>query len=73
MLPVYSRADLRRTAAVVVALFLTAAATGAVARQSRAPDTQNEHYQTAQALRCMGRPIADAAAAQLIERIRKVE
>jgi TRAP-type C4-dicarboxylate transport system substrate-binding protein len=36
---VYSRADLPRTVTLVVALFLTAAATSAVAREFRAADT----------------------------------
>jgi tripartite ATP-independent transporter DctP family solute receptor len=58
-LPVYSRADLSRTVALVVALFLTAAATSAVAREFRAADTQNEDYPTVQALRYMGSLIAE--------------
>jgi TRAP-type C4-dicarboxylate transport system substrate-binding protein len=109
---VYSRACLSRTVAILVALFLTAASTSAVAREFRAADTQSEDYPTVQALRYMGRLIAerssdrlqirvfhsrqlgetieqtrvgaidlnrinvaqrDPAAAQLIERIRKVE
>ena len=57
----YSRADLSRTAALVVALLLTATATGAVAREFRAADTQNEDYPTVQALRYMGRLIAERA------------
>jgi tripartite ATP-independent transporter DctP family solute receptor len=56
---VYSRADLSRTAALVVALFLTVAATGAFAREFRAADTQNEDYPTVQALRYMGGLIAE--------------
>jgi TRAP-type C4-dicarboxylate transport system substrate-binding protein len=40
-LPVYSRADLSRTVALVVALFLTAVPTSAVAREFRAADTQD--------------------------------
>jgi TRAP-type C4-dicarboxylate transport system substrate-binding protein len=40
-LPVYSRAHLSRTVALVVALFLTAASTSVVAREFRAADTQN--------------------------------
>jgi TRAP-type C4-dicarboxylate transport system substrate-binding protein len=40
-LPVYSRADLSRTVALVVALFLTAVPTSAVARQFRAAHTQS--------------------------------
>jgi tripartite ATP-independent transporter DctP family solute receptor len=58
-LPVYSRADLSRTAALVVALFLTAVSTSAVAREFRAADTQNEDYPTVQALRYMGSLIAE--------------
>ena len=42
-----------------VALSLTAAATGAFAREFRAADTQNEDYPTVQALRHMGRVIAE--------------
>jgi tripartite ATP-independent transporter DctP family solute receptor len=56
---VYSRADLSRTAVLVVALFLTVATTGAIAREFRAADTQNEDYPTVQALRFMGRLIAE--------------
>jgi hypothetical protein len=52
---VYSRADLSRTVALVVALFLTAIATSAVAREFRAADTRSEDYPTVQALPCMGR------------------
>jgi TRAP-type C4-dicarboxylate transport system substrate-binding protein len=44
---VYSRANLSRTAALVVALFLTAAATGAVAREFRAADTQKTFGESA--------------------------
>jgi len=58
-LPVYSRADLSRTAALVVALALTAFSTSAAAREFRAADTQNEDYPTVQALRYMGRLIAE--------------
>jgi hypothetical protein len=73
-LPEYSRSrvDLPRTAAIVVALSLTVAATGAIAHEFRAADTRNEDHPTAQALRCMGRLIANPAATRLIERIRKV-
>jgi hypothetical protein len=39
---VYSRADLSRSVVFVVAPFLTAAPTGAVAREFRAAGTQNE-------------------------------
>jgi len=58
-LPVYSRADLSRTGALVVALLLTAVSTSAVAREFRAADTENEDYPTVQALRYMGSLIAD--------------
>ena len=66
----YSRAVLSRTVALVVAVFLTAVSTGAVARESRAAHSQDEMYPTVQALRCGGRLIA---AVKLIDRIRKVE
>jgi tripartite ATP-independent transporter DctP family solute receptor len=56
---VYSRADISRTVALAVALSLTAFATGAVAREFRAADTQNEDYPTVQALRYMSRLIAE--------------
>src|SRR5216684_3805461 len=58
-LPVYSRAELSRTVALVVALFLTAFATGALAREFRAADTQSEDYPTVQALNYMSRMIAE--------------
>ncbi|QWG20716.1 TRAP transporter substrate-binding protein [Bradyrhizobium sediminis] len=58
-MPVYSRADLSRTVAFVVALSLTAVSTSAVAREFRAADTQSEDYPTVQALRYMGRMIAE--------------
>ncbi len=58
-LPVYSRADISRTVTLVVALFLTAVSTSAVAREFRAADTQSEDYPTVQALRYMGRMIAE--------------
>jgi hypothetical protein len=50
-LPVYSRADLSRTVALVVAPCLTAVSTGAVAREFRAA--------TVQALHDMSRTIAE--------------
>jgi TRAP-type C4-dicarboxylate transport system substrate-binding protein len=56
---VYSRAELSRMVVLVVALSLTAAATGAFAREFRAADTQSEDYPTVQALRHMGRVIAE--------------
>lgn len=58
-LPVYSRAGLSRTVALVAALFLTAGSASAVARQFRVADTQNEDYPTVQALRHMGGLIAE--------------
>jgi tripartite ATP-independent transporter DctP family solute receptor len=58
-LPVYSRADLLRTIAPVVALFLAAMWTSAVAREFRAADSQNESYPTVQALRYMGGLVAE--------------
>jgi tripartite ATP-independent transporter DctP family solute receptor len=58
-LPVYSRASLSRTVALVAALFLTAASTSALTREFRAADTQSEDYPTVEALRYMGRVIAE--------------
>jgi tripartite ATP-independent transporter DctP family solute receptor len=62
---VYSRADLSRTVALVVALFLTAVPTGALAREFRAADTQSEDYPTVQALYYMGRLIAESSGGRL--------
>jgi tripartite ATP-independent transporter DctP family solute receptor len=59
LLPVYRRADLSRIIMLVLALFLTAASTGAVAREFRAADTQNESYPTVQALHFMSSLIAE--------------
>jgi tripartite ATP-independent transporter DctP family solute receptor len=56
---VYSRADLSRIAAVVLALLSAAISTGAVAREFRAADTQSENYPTVQALLYMGRLVAE--------------
>jgi len=58
-LPVYSRADLSRTVALVGALSLTAVSTSAAAREFRAADTQSEDYPTVQALNYMSRMIAE--------------
>ncbi|PIT05120.1 C4-dicarboxylate ABC transporter [Bradyrhizobium nitroreducens] len=63
-MPVLSRAELSRTGMIVVALLLAAVsmsmrATGAVAREFRAADTQAEDYPTVQALRYMGALIAE--------------
>jgi len=62
---VYCRADLSRTVAVFVALFLTAVPTGVVAREFRAADTQSEDYPTVQALYFMGRLIAENSGGRL--------
>jgi tripartite ATP-independent transporter DctP family solute receptor len=62
---VYCRADLSRTVAVAVALFLTAVPTGVVAREFRAADTQSEDYPTVQALYYMGRLIAENSGGRL--------
>jgi tripartite ATP-independent transporter DctP family solute receptor len=66
---VYSRADLSRTVALVVALFLTAVPTGAVAREFRAADTQSEDYPTVQALYYMGSLIAEKSGGRLQIRV----
>ncbi|QQO19260.1 TRAP transporter substrate-binding protein [Bradyrhizobium diazoefficiens] len=63
-MPVLSRAELSRTGVIFVALLLAAVsmgmrATGAVAREFRAADTQTEDYPTVQALRYMGALIAE--------------
>ena len=54
----FNRAIISR-AVTVAALSLTAAWTSAVAREFRAADTQSEDYPTVQALRYMGRLIAE--------------
>ena len=63
-MPVLNRAELSRTGVIFVALLLAAVsmgmrATGAVAREFRAADTQTEDYPTVQALRYMGALIAE--------------
>jgi tripartite ATP-independent transporter DctP family solute receptor len=68
-LPVYSRAGLSRTVAILVALVFTAASTGAFAREFRAADTQNEDYPTVQALRYMGRLVAERSGDRLQIRV----
>ena len=55
----YNRAGLWGIAALVVLLSLAAVATGAVAREFRAADTQSADYPTVQALYYMGRVIAE--------------
>jgi tripartite ATP-independent transporter DctP family solute receptor len=66
---VYSRAELSRTGAIIVALFLTAATTNALAREFRAADTQSEDYPTVQALRYMGGLIEDKSGGRLQIRV----
>jgi TRAP-type C4-dicarboxylate transport system substrate-binding protein len=56
---VYSCAEPSRTGALVVALFLAAVSTSAIAREFRAADTQSEDYPTVQASRYMGGLIAE--------------
>lgn len=55
----YSRDDLTRTVAIAVALFLTAIPANALAREFRAADMGNEDYPTVQALRYLGRLVAE--------------
>ncbi len=59
MLPVSSRATVSRIIALAVALSVGAISTAAMAREFRAADTQTEDYPTVQALRFMGRLIAE--------------
>ena len=65
----YSRAGISRTVAVVVALFLTAVTTNALAREFRAADTQSEDYPTVQALRYMGSLIEEKSGGRLQIRV----
>ena len=65
----YSRAELSRTVAIVVALFLTAVATNVLAREFRAADTQSEDYPTVQALRYMGSLIEENSGGRLQIRV----
>src|SRR5947209_7850050 len=58
MLPVSNR-SVQRALTIVAALWLTAAASIVAAREFRAADTQAEDYPTVQALRFMGRMIAE--------------
>lgn len=64
-MPVYSRAEIPRTVAIVVALLLTATTTIASAREFRAADTQSEDYPTVQALRYTGRLIEEKSGGRL--------
>ena len=68
-LPVFSRADLLRTVAIVGALFAMAVTTNASAREFRAADTQSEDYPTVQALRYMGRLIEEKTDGRLQIRV----
>jgi tripartite ATP-independent transporter DctP family solute receptor len=70
---VYSRADLSRIGTLVVALLLAAISTGAVAREFRAADTQSEDYPTVQALRYMGRLIAEQSGGRLQIRVGAID
>ena len=65
----YSRAELSRAVAIVVALFLTAVTTSALAREFRAADTQSEDYPTVQALRYMGSLIEERSGGRLQIRV----
>jgi TRAP-type C4-dicarboxylate transport system substrate-binding protein len=56
---VYSRACLSRTVVIVAALLLTAASANAVAREFRAADTRSGNSPTIEAVRYMGRLIAE--------------
>jgi TRAP-type C4-dicarboxylate transport system substrate-binding protein len=66
-LPVYSRADHSRTVALVVALSLTAASTGAVARELRAAETQLKDHRTVEAQHHMASLIAPGTRSIYIE------
>ena len=55
----YSRACVWRTAILAGGLLLTAVTPSAWAREFRAADTQSEDYPTVEALRYMGRLIAE--------------
>src|SRR5580658_5982726 len=68
-LPVYSRADISRIVAILVALSLTAISTSVAAREFRAADTQSEDYPTVQALRYMGRLVAERSGERLQIRV----
>jgi tripartite ATP-independent transporter DctP family solute receptor len=63
------RADLSRSVALVVALVIAVASASAFAREFRAADTQNEDYPTVQALRYMGRLIAERTNGRLQIRV----
>jgi TRAP-type C4-dicarboxylate transport system substrate-binding protein len=67
-LPVYSRADLSRIAALVGAPLL-AVSTSAVAREFRAADTRSEDYPTVQALHHMGALTAERSGGRIQLRV----
>ena len=72
-LPVYSRASLSRTVALVGPLFLTAVSTSAVPRVFCSAATRSQDYPTVRALRFMGSVIAERGEqtrAGAIDRIR---
>lgn len=69
-LPVYSRADLSRTVAIVVALFLTAIQANAIAREFPAADTASEDYPIVQALRYLGRLVAENNGGRFLSPVR---
>src|ERR1700744_5050337 len=54
---------------MLAALFLTAASASAFAREFRAADTQSEDYPTVQALRFMGRLVAERSGGRLQIRV----
>ena len=58
----YSRADLSRTGTIVVALFLAAIATNAVACGFRAADARSEDHPSVQVLRHAGPLVAEKTA-----------
>ena len=68
-MPVLNRAERSRTGVVFVALLIAICATGAAAREFRAADTQTEDYPTVQALRFMGRLVAERNGGRLQIRV----
>lgn len=69
-LPVYSRADLSRTATLVVALFLTAATASAVARESRAADIREQRSgPTSDRIGSLGGEPVDLSYGQILTRL----
>lgn len=72
-MPVLNRAERSRTGVVFVALVIAICATGAVAREFRAADTQTEDYPTVQALRYMGALIAERSGGRHESLFRSIE